>query len=218
MLKLSHVNKNFYLGKKVYEVLKDINLHVPRGRSLAIIGESGVGKSTLLSLIGTLDSPTSGEVHLIGKEASQLSDRQISYLRGEKIGFIFQDFNLLPQLSLYENIEIAMNGRANHQKIIRLLQQVGLEHLADHRPSQVSGGQQQRAAIARALVNEPEMILADEPTGNLDETTGEEIMDLLFNLHRKNNNTLVIVTHSSALCQRVDDVYELTPTGLHKKN
>ena len=209
-IEIKNVTKSFTLGQQLTEVLKGISCHIPAGRTVAIVGQSGVGKTTLLSLLGTLDHPTSGEIRFGGETVQNFSDERVSWLRQQKIGFVFQDFNLLPQLSLYENIEIsATAAHSQPEHILDLLTRVGLQSLRHHKPNQVSGGQQQRAAIARALVNDPDIILADEPTGNLDPHTSAEILDLLFGLQKERKNTLLMVTHSPAILERVELVYTL---------
>lgn len=200
---------------KYYEVraLKGINLEVERGEFLAIMGPSGSGKSTMLNLIGCLDKPTEGEIYLKGTAVSGLSDDQLTDLRRETIGFIFQQFNLIPTLSAEENIELPMIFRRTpaeerKKRARELLKLVGLEDVADRKPFEMSGGQQQRVAIARALANNPEILLCDEPTGNLDSKTGRQIMEILKKLNEE-GVTVILVTHDESLKDYADRVVRL---------
>lgn len=190
--------------------LRDVNLSIPRGQYLAIMGPSGSGKSTLMNIVGCLDQPTKGSYRLNGQDVATMSDEEISQVRGERIGFIFQAFNLIPQLTVLENVGVPLfygtlpRGR-RMELARRAVEHVGLTDRQDHRPAQLSGGQQQRVAIARALVNKPSILLADEPTGNLDSATGEAILTLLDELHDA-GLTIVMVTHDERVadrCQRV---------------
>ena len=210
ILKLENIKKSFILGKIDLEILKGINLEVEQGEMLAIMGPSGSGKTTLLNLIGCLDRPTSGKYFLDGKEVSNLSRGELAEVRGKKIGFIFQTFNLLPQLSAKANIELGMRygGMTGYDGSVAMeaLKRVGVEDRAKHRPSEMSGGEQQRVAVARALAKNPPLILADEPTGNLDTRNGAEIMSILTHLHAEQGITLVMITHELRIaryCQRI---------------
>ena len=181
------------------EALKDINLTIYSGEFVVLFGRSGSGKSTLMNILGLLDQPTSGELRLIGEEASKLSSQRAAKLRNKRIGFIFQTFNLLPRMSALENVELPLiySGINQEERLARAkkkLVQVGLEKRMNHLPSQLSGGQQQRVAIARALVNEPDIVLADEPTGNLDSRSGQEILDLIAKIN-KQGRTVFLITH-----------------------
>jgi putative ABC transport system ATP-binding protein len=183
--------------------LDGVSLRIGRGEKLAIMGPSGSGKSTLLSILGCLDRPTAGEYRLFGEDVSALPDERLSRTRNRRIGFVFQSFHLIPQLSVAENVETPLlygdtPESAWREKALRCLERVGLIHRADHRPSELSGGEAQRAAIARALVTEPLLLLADEPTGNLDSHTGDEVAALLDTLHA-DGRTVVLVTHNEAL-------------------
>lgn len=199
MIKLKHIYKSYTLGEIDVPVLQDVNLHVKPHEFVSILGPSGSGKSTLMNIIGCLDIPDSGDYILDGEYVDNCTEDQLSEIRGIKIGFIFQQFNLLPDLTAYENVEMPLLYRKfspaeRHEKVMKTLKQVGLEERMQHKPSQLSGGQQQRVAIARVLASEPSIILADEPTGNLDSTSGKEIMGIIQNLW-KAGNTIVLITH-----------------------
>jgi len=200
-------SKTYRLGKRSLEVLRGVSLDVARGDFLALSGASGAGKSTLLHLYGGLDSPTAGEIWFSGKNLAQLPESEITKLRNTKIGFIFQAYHLLPELDALENVclpaRMARVPAAQAERRGReLLARVGLAARVDHKPYELSGGEQQRVAIARALMNEPELILADEPTGNLDSHTGAEIIDLLASLRTEKNTTLIIATHDASVAAR----------------
>lgn len=199
-LSLEHLVKTYARGGRTVPVLKGIDLCVGRGEFLGIMGASGSGKSTLLNILGLLDKPTSGSYVLDGRRVESMNDVELTNLRNVKIGFIFQAFNLFPQLTVRENIEVPMvySGAARkrrHAVALAAAEKVKLDHRLDHRPSQLSGGEMQRVAIARSLVNNPAFLLADEPTGNLDEKTGDEIMELFRELHEQ-GTTIVMVTHN----------------------
>ncbi|MFR1435946.1 MAG: ABC transporter ATP-binding protein [Acutalibacteraceae bacterium] len=199
MIKLKHIYKSYTLGEIDVPVLQDVNLHVKPHEFVSILGPSGSGKSTLMNIIGCLDIPDSGDYILDGEYVDNCTEDQLSEIRGIKIGFIFQQFNLLPDLTAYENVEMPLlyrkiSSTERHERVMKTLKQVGLEERMQHKPSQLSGGQQQRVAIARVLASEPSIILADEPTGNLDSTSGKEIMDIIQNLW-KAGNTIVLITH-----------------------
>ncbi|TFH18592.1 ABC transporter ATP-binding protein [Candidatus Bathyarchaeota archaeon] len=196
-------------GGRPLEVLKGVDLKVEYGEFVAIMGPSGSGKSTLLNMIGALDSPTSGEVFINDTNISKLNDNQKADLRNREIGFIFQFFNLIPRMDAQGNVELpmAIAGKSRgdrHKRAKELLELVGLGDRADHKPSQLSGGEQQRVAIARALANEPNILLADEVTGNLDSRTGSEIMHLLRNLNEEEGKTFILITHDPAVGQQTD--------------
>ncbi len=200
VLETQHLTKQYHMGAVTVTALADVDFCVERGEFVAIMGPSGSGKSTLLHLLGGLDTPTSGEVILAGQALSQLSDDQITRFRRQKVGFIFQFYNLLPTLTAAENVSLPLliDGKAvspHRQRIDELLALVSLDDRADHRPDQLSGGQQQRVAIARAFVNQPEIVLADEPTGNLDSRSGTAILELLRRTCRELCATIVMVTH-----------------------
>ncbi|MBA7613177.1 putative ABC transporter ATP-binding protein YknY [subsurface metagenome] len=208
MIKLENITKTYPMGKRELTVLRDVNLHIKQGELVAIMGPSGSGKSTMLNLIGCLDKPTSGKYYLEDKEVSRLSGGELAQIRGRKIGFIFQTFNLLPRLSALANVELGMRyvGGSDRKKATEALERVGLEERASHRPTELSGGEQQRVSIARALVKNPPLLLADEPTGNLDSKSGEGIISILTSLHAEQGITLVMITHDANVahhCQRI---------------
>jgi putative ABC transport system ATP-binding protein len=207
MIQLRDVSKTVTSGSEPLTILHPLSIDVARGRFLAIVGPSGSGKSTLLGLIAGLDSPTSGEVLIDGVNITRLGEDALARLRGEKIGFVFQFFHLIPSLTAVENIsvpmEIAAVADAGH-RAQALIQEVGLSGRAHHYPSQLSGGEQQRVALARALANNPPIVLADEPTGNLDSTNGRHIMELLRTVHRTRGTTVVLVTHDAELAALAD--------------
>jgi len=208
MIRLQDITKIYLIGKRELEVLRGVNLHIRQGEVVAIMGPSGSGKTTLLNLIGCLDVPTSGSYYLDGREVNRLSRGELAHIRAKKIGFVFQTFNLLPQLSALANVELGMRyaGIADSRRAMEALACVGLSDRARHRPSELSGGEQQRVAIARALVKRPPLILADEPTGNLDSRSGEEVISILTTLNTEQGNTLLFVTHDVNIahhCQRI---------------
>ena len=208
MIRLNDITKVYPMGKRELEVLRGVNLHIKQGEMVAIMGHSGSGKTTMLNLIGCLDIPTSGSYYLEDREVSRLNRGELAQVRAKKIGFIFQTYNLLPQLSALANVELGMRyaGGIDYERAVAALARVGLSDRAKHKPSELSGGEQQRVAIARALVKNPPLILADEPTGNLDSHTGEEIISILTTIHNEQNNTLVMITHEADIahyCQRI---------------
>jgi len=208
MIQLQDITKVYLMGKRELTVLRGINLKIERGEMVAIMGPSGSGKSTVLNLIGCLDKPTSGSYYLENKEVSRLSSRELAAIRSQKIGFVFQTFNLLPRLSALANVELGMRyaGGVDRKRATEALNRVGLADRAKHRPTELSGGEQQRVAIARALVKSPPLILADEPTGNLDSRSGQEIISILTSLHAEQGITLVLITHDADIasrCQRI---------------
>ena len=215
VLDLVDVHKHYTLGSRRLEVLKGVSVRVERGEHVLVIGPSGSGKSTLLNIIGTLDRPASGEVCLAGEDVSNLPDDDLSRIRREEIGFIFQLHHLLPQCTVLENVLIptlAGGGDADASASDRartLLQRVGLGDHLDKRPGQLSGGECQRTAVVRALINKPRLLLADEPTGSLDENTADELGSLLVELNREENIALIVVTHSADLARRMGKIYRL---------
>ncbi|NUO80838.1 ABC transporter ATP-binding protein [candidate division KSB1 bacterium] len=213
-LKVSQVAKNFENGERRVEVLRDLSFEISSGQSLAIIGPSGSGKSTLLHLIGTLDRPSAGAITLDEINPLQLAEPELAKFRNQTIGFVFQEHHLLPQYSVLENalLPALAFGKSANAVVARareLLQRVGLAHRLEHFPAELSGGERQRVAVARALVNRPRLLLCDEPTGNLDRNTAQAVAALLFELHREQNNILIIVTHSAELAAHCERRYEL---------
>jgi lipoprotein-releasing system ATP-binding protein len=205
-LQTSHLCKDYPTRSGPLSVLRDIDLELQRGEALAVMGPSGSGKSTLLHILGTLDRPTSGTVRLDGKDPFALSERELADFRNRHIGFVFQDHYLLPQCSVLENVLIptlvGTNSRAETEAWARhLLERVGLSARLDHRPAELSGGERQRVAVARALIQHPVLLLADEPTGNLDRHTAQTVGSLLLDLHREQHTVLVVVTHSMELAR-----------------
>jgi len=212
VVKLSKIKRIYYKvdGSILVEALRGIDLSIPRGQSLAIMGASGSGKSTLMNILGCLDQPTEGSYILDGNDVATLNDKTLSIIRGEEIGFVFQSFNLIPQLSIAENVEVPLYYQRvqpieRRERTADILDRVGLADRVDHTPGELSGGQQQRASIARALVTNPSILLADEPTGNLDSETGSEVLELFDQLHT-DGLTTIIVTHDDSIgkrCQRI---------------
>ena len=208
MIALQDITKVYPMGKRELTVLRGINLNIAKGELVAIMGPSGSGKSTMLNLIGCLDTPTSGSYYLEGREVSRLSSGELATIRSQRIGFVFQTFNLLPRLSALANVELGLRyaGGVDRKRAVEALARVGLSDRASHRPAELSGGEQQRVAIARALVKNPPLILADEPTGNLDSRSGAEIISILTSLHDEQGITLVMITHDTTIahcCQRI---------------
>jgi putative ABC transport system ATP-binding protein len=208
MIKLQNITKVYPMGKRHLTVLKGISLHIKQGELVAIMGPSGSGKTTILNLLGCLDVPTSGSYRLEDREVSRLNSSELARIRGQKIGFIFQTFNLLSRLSALANVELGMTyaGGVDRQRAIEALAKVGLSERVHHRPIELSGGEQQRVAIARAIVKNPSVFLADEPTGQLDSKSGEEVISILTSLHAEQGITLVVVTHDTNIahfCHRI---------------
>lgn len=208
MIQLQGITKVYPMGKRELTVLSGVDLNIDKGEMVAIMGASGSGKSTLLNLIGCLDKPTTGTYYLDGKEVGNLNSGELADIRSQKIGFVFQQFNLLPRLSALANVELGMRytGNSDRKWSIEALAKVGLSDRANHRPTELSGGEQQRVAIARAIVKKPPLILADEPTGNLDSRSGAEIISILTSLHSEQGITLLMITHDSNIahhCQRI---------------
>ena len=213
VITLNSLVKNYYIGKIVVEALRSIDLMIDRGEYVAIMGPSGSGKSTLMNIIGCLDSPTSGEYYLNRKDVSKMDDNSLAEIRNKEIGFVFQTFNLLPRYTALENVMLPLiyAGVPKHERmeIARtVLESVGLADRMDHRPNELSGGQRQRVAVARALVNKPSIILADEPTGNLDSKSSAEIMNLFDEIYRK-GNTVIVVTHEEDIARHAKRIIRL---------
>ena len=213
LIQITKIKRDFVLGNEIVYVLKGIDLEINKGEYVALMGPSGSGKSTLMNLIGCLDTPTSGSYILNGKDVSKMHDDELAEIRNKEIGFVFQTFNLLPRTTALDNVALPMvyAGYSKVDRMIRaeeVLKQVGLSDRMDHQPNQLSGGQRQRVAVARALVNKPSIILADEPTGNLDSKTSEEIMKLFGDIH-KLGNTVIIVTHEEEVAAYAHRVIRL---------
>jgi putative ABC transport system ATP-binding protein len=214
VLKMEDVWKIFRMGKTEVQALRGINLQVERGEIITIMGPSGSGKSTILNLVGAMDTPTKGKIYINGKELSIMSESDLTRLRRKEIGFIFQFYNLIPVLTAFENIELPMmiGGFSKRKRQLRtqeILKRVGMLDRAKHRPDELSGGQQQRIAIARALANSPSIILADEPTGDLDSKTGKQIISTLCDLAKKEKVTVIMVTHDMEMASSTDKILEI---------
>ncbi len=213
-LNVKDVHKYFGTPEHPVKVLAGVSFEMKGGEALAVTGPSGSGKSTLLHLIGTLDSPTSGKIEINNQDISSFSETELAKFRNQKIGFVFQDHHLLPQYSVLENVLIPSlafknNGEDKGDRAAILLEKVGLSNRITHRPAELSGGERQRVAIARAMINSPNVLLCDEPTGNLDRKIAASVADLFFELHRDENNILIVVTHSVELANRFERRFEL---------
>ena len=216
VISLNGIVKRFYIGKpNELEILHGINLEVERGEFVSIVGESGSGKSTLMNIIGALDRPTEGEYRLQGKNIGEAKDRELSSIRNQEIGFVFQTYNLIPRTTALENVELPMlygkmKKTERRERARELLELVGMKERMLHTPEELSGGQKQRTAIARAMANDPSIILADEPTGALDSETSRRIIDIFHRLHREQGKTIVLITHSTELAQETDRVVKIS--------
>ncbi len=213
VIHMAGIRKVYDTGKVKVEALREIDLEVADGEFVAIVGPSGSGKSTLMNLIGCLDTPTAGRYELRGQPVSRMSRNQLATIRNRRVGFVFQNFNLLPQISAYENVEMPLlfggvSRRRRHDRVVELLDRVGLADRMEHKPTELSGGQMQRVAVARALAMDPDIVLADEPTGNLDSASGGDIMDLFADLWRQ-GRTVLVITHDRALARRASRQVEL---------
>lgn len=211
LIKISNLSKNYKNGSIEVAALKEINLIIEKGEFVAIMGTSGSGKSTLMNILGCLDRPSDGQYYLESISISDKTDNELSYIRNQKIGFVFQSFNLIARTSALKNVELPMvygkkSAADRRKRALALLENVGLGDRYEHMPNELSGGQRQRVAIARALANEPPIILADEPTGNLDSKSSIEIMDLFTNLNRQNGSTVIIVTHEPDIAEFTDRI------------
>ncbi|MEY4581997.1 MAG: hypothetical protein RL701_6700 [Pseudomonadota bacterium] len=219
LIRLSKVGKTYYRGKEAMDVLNDLDLEMPTGAFEALMGPSGSGKSTLLNLIAGLDSPSRGTITVSGQDLGRMSEGERAAWRSQNVGFIFQTYNLLPVLTAAENVELPLllttvPSSQRRQRALTALRAVGLDDRAGHRPDQLSGGQQQRVAIARAIVTDPKIIVADEPTGDLDRVSADQILDLLVRLNKEMNKTIVMVTHDPAAAERATIVRRLDKGAL----
>jgi putative ABC transport system ATP-binding protein len=213
VIEAENLTKVYKMGDVEVHALRGLSLKIAHGEAVSIMGPSGSGKSTLMNIIGCLDHPSGGEYILDGERVSNLRDDALAAIRNRKVGFIFQSFNLLPRATALTNVELPMRysgiNRGRRERAATALQSVGLGDRLYHRPNELSGGQQQRVAIARALVNQPAIILADEPTGNLDSSSGKEIMNILLSLNRENGTTLIIVTHDSEVAAQTQRIIRI---------
>lgn len=215
VISLQDIVKRFYIGKpNELEILHGINLQVEKGEFVSIVGESGSGKSTLMNIIGALDRPTEGEYFLQGQNVGETGDKELSMIHNQQIGFVFQTYNLIPRTTALENVELPMlyGGVKRAERRLRakeLLKLVGMEERMFHKPEELSGGQKQRTAIARAMANDPSIILADEPTGALDSETSRKIMDIFHELHKEQGKTIVLITHSRELAEETDRIVRI---------
>lgn len=221
MIKLEHIFKIYEMGENKVYALDDVSLHVAAHEFVSIIGPSGSGKSTLMNMLGCLDVPTQGRYFLDGTDISKKTDDELAEIRNKKIGFVFQGFNLLPKLTAIENVELPLiysnvSAKERHEKAKEALAKVGLEGRIDHKPTELSGGQQQRVAIARALITDPPIILADEPTGNLDSKSGKEVMEIFKNLNA-NGNTIILITHDSGVAAQAKRVVRIQDGKLYEE-
>ena len=213
VIEIENIARHFYVGNETIKALKKIDVSIEKNEFVALMGQSGSGKSTLMNILGCLDTPTNGKYHLADKNVSLLNDNSLAKIRNKEIGFVFQSFNLLPKSTALENVMLPLiysgfDKKERRQKALVALEKVNLSDRVNHRPNELSGGQRQRVAVARALVNNPSIILADEPTGNLDSATSEEIMALFQNIH-KNGNTIIIVTHEEDIAQYAHRIIRL---------
>ena len=213
VIEIENIARHFYVGNETIKALKKIDISIEKNEFVALMGQSGSGKSTLMNILGCLDTPTRGNYHLADKNVSLLNDNSLAEIRNKEIGFVFQSFNLLPKSTALENVMLPLiysgfDKQERRQKALSALEKVNLSDRVNHRPNELSGGQRQRVAVARALVNNPSIILADEPTGNLDSATSEEIMALFQDIH-KNGNTIIIVTHEEDIAQYAHRIIRL---------
>jgi putative ABC transport system ATP-binding protein len=213
VVEAQNITKVFQMGDVQVHALRGLSTQIAGGEVVAIMGPSGSGKSTLMNIIGCLDRPTSGDYFLDGERVAAMTDDQLANIRNRKVGFVFQSFNLLPRATALTNVELplryAHDGKNRRKRAIEALESVGLADRVSHRPNELSGGQQQRVAIARALVNNPSIIMADEPTGNLDTTSGDEIMELLLKLNKEQGTTLIIVTHDPEIAEQAQRIIHI---------
>ncbi|NTV78348.1 MAG: ABC transporter ATP-binding protein [Clostridiales bacterium] len=211
MIKLHNIKKSYFLGKTEIPVLRDIDLEIQDGEFVALMGPSGSGKSTLLAMLSCIDTPTSGEFLLDNRDIAGVSENNLADIRNREIGVVFQAFNLIPSLNALQNVEaplfassVKISRKEIRERALEMLEKVGLSDRSKHRPEEMSGGQQQRVAIARALITNPRLLIADEPTGNLDSTSGEKVLDLFIKLHKELGITLIIATHDKSIASKAD--------------
>lgn len=221
MIMVKNVNKNYVVGSEEVHAVKNVHFEIGDGEFVAIIGPSGSGKSTLMNILGCLDLPDSGEYYIDNTNVAEFNDNSLAEIRNKKIGFVFQNFNLLPKLTVFENVELPLiyreiSKKERFEKTMRAIEMVGLMDKIKHRPNEMSGGEQQRTAIARAIVGEPEIILADEPTGNLDSKSGKAIMDVLAGLN-KMGKTVVLITHDMSAVQYADRILKIRDGELYEE-
>ncbi len=222
MIKMNEIKKVYHTGAISFEALRGINLEIQNNEYIAVVGPSGSGKSTLMNLIGCLDTPTSGEYHFEGKDVARFSSNQLAELRNKRVGFVFQAFNLLPYATAFENVELPLlfsgiRGRVRRRRVEGLLKMVGLGNKMENKPTEMSGGEMQRVAIARALANNPKLILADEPTGNLDTKSGNAIIDIFDQLWQA-GHTVIMITHDMNLAQRCQRIVKLQDGKVYNGN
>ena len=215
LIKITNLTKQYHLGKTIVHALRGVNIDVKEGEFLSIVGPSGSGKTTLLNMIGCIDTPTEGTIHFEDKDVTAIQDVEATMLRRHKIGFIFQTFNLVPVLTAYENIELPLlllkSKKENHKKaIMELLEKVGIAEYAHHKPEELSGGQRQRVSIARALITKPKLVLADEPTANLDQETGLSIIELMLEMNKEIGTTFIFSTHDPKVMAEASRTVQLT--------
>lgn len=221
ILKIENVSKIFQTSSGEIDILNNISLSIMPGEKVAIVGPSGSGKSTLLSLIGLLDTPTSGQITIAGKNVATMNEKEMAFLRNQKIGFVFQSFELISPFTVSENISAPLDigdKSISKDSISKMLTEVKMSERAQALPYTLSGGEKQRVAIARALIHKPAIILADEPTGSLDRNTGEKVLGLLLDAVSEHNTTLIIITHDESMASRMDRVFEIKDKGVHERN
>ncbi len=217
MIQLKNITKSFDLNKTKVEVLKGVNLEIGDDEFVALMGQSGSGKSTLLGILAGIDSPTSGEIYIYGEDISKKKEDELARFRNENVGIVFQAYNLIPSLNAIQNVKAPLYAGKNKmtskeidERAKEMLEMVGLSHRADHKPGEMSGGEQQRVAIARALINNPKILVADEPTGNLDTKTGQGILDLILKINKELHLTIIMATHSNELAKLADRVVKIS--------
>ena len=223
LVEVNHLNKTYQMGEVTISALKDVSLEIETGTFVSIVGPSGSGKSTILNLVGCLDQPTSGSIKVVDQEVGKLNTRQRAGFRGQHLGFVFQNFNLIPVLSVYENVEYPLlmvqneSGPKHKERILKLLDAVGVLEQKDKLPSQISGGQMQRVAVARALITQPKLVIADEPTANLDHDTAYKIIDLMKEMKDQFNTTFIFSTHDPKIIGEAEIIYTLEDGEIKNK-